>query len=103
VVAGLGPFPLVGPVAVTLVSGRRGSLRSRRIPCHLTKEPPCPAGSSPLLPTTARLLGEAAAAFLAQPDLAASTRRSYQQTLGRLEREFGADQPLTTGPRAGRR
>jgi hypothetical protein len=32
------------------------------------------------LPTTARLLGEATAAFLAQPDLAASTRRSYQQT-----------------------
>jgi integrase len=48
------------------------------------------------LPTTARLLGEATAAFLAQPDLAASTRRSYQQTLGRLEREFGADQQLTT-------
>jgi site-specific recombinase XerD len=45
---------------------------------------------------TARLLGEAAAAFLAQPDLAASTRRSYQQTLGRLEREFGADRPLAT-------
>jgi site-specific recombinase XerD len=46
------------------------------------------------LTTTARLLGEAAAVFLAQPDLAASTRRSYQQTLGRLEREFGVDQPL---------
>jgi hypothetical protein len=27
-------------------------------------------------------LAGAAAAFLAQPDLAASTRRSYQQTLG---------------------
>jgi Phage integrase, N-terminal SAM-like domain len=40
--------------------------------------------------------GEAAAAFLAQPDLATSTRRSYQQTLGRLEREFGGDQPLAT-------
>jgi integrase len=48
------------------------------------------------LTTTARLLGEAAAAFLAQPDLAASTRRSYQQTLGRLERDLGADQPLGT-------
>jgi site-specific recombinase XerD len=48
------------------------------------------------LPTTARLLGEAAAAFLAQPDLAASTRRSYQQTLNRLEREFGADRALAT-------
>jgi hypothetical protein len=40
-------------------------------------------------PTTARLLGEAAAAFMAQPDLAPSTRRSYRQTLGRLERELG--------------
>jgi hypothetical protein len=28
--------------------------------------------------TTARQLGEAAAAFLAQPNLAASTRRSYR-------------------------
>jgi hypothetical protein len=46
------------------------------------------------LTTTGRLLGEAAAAFLAQPDLAASTRRSYQQTLGRLERELGPDRPL---------
>jgi site-specific recombinase XerD len=48
------------------------------------------------LPPTARLLGEAAAAFLAQPDLAPSTRRSYQQTLARLERELGPDQPLAT-------
>jgi integrase len=48
------------------------------------------------LATTARLLGEAAATFLAQPDLAASTRRSYQQTLGRLERELGADQLLAS-------
>ena len=45
---------------------------------------------------TARLLGEAAAAFLAQPDLAASTHRSYHQTLGRLERDIGADRPLAT-------
>jgi site-specific recombinase XerD len=48
------------------------------------------------LTTTARLLGEAAKAFLAQPDLAASTRHSYQQTLDRLERDLGADQPLAT-------
>jgi integrase len=54
------------------------------------------SGRAAPLTTTARLLGEAAAAFLGQPDLAASTRRSYQQTLGRLERELGADQPLTT-------
>ena len=46
------------------------------------------------LSTTARLLGEAVAAFLAQPDLAASTRRSYQQTLDRLERELCPDRPL---------
>jgi integrase len=48
------------------------------------------------LTTTARLLSQAAAAFLAQPDLAASTRRSYQQTLGRLERELGANQSLAS-------
>jgi integrase len=48
------------------------------------------------LTTSARPLGQAAAAFLAQPDLAVSTRRSYQQTLGRLERELGVDLPLAT-------
>jgi integrase len=48
------------------------------------------------LTTSAPPLGRTAAAFLAQPDLAASTRRSYQQTLGRLEREFGADRSLAT-------
>jgi integrase len=47
-------------------------------------------------PTTPPRRGAGPAAFLAQPNLAASTRRSYQQTLGRLEREFGADQSLTT-------
>jgi hypothetical protein len=54
------------------------------------EEPPGPGRVVPLI-ATARLLGEAAAAFLAQPDLAASTRRSYQQTLGRLERDLGAN------------
>jgi len=49
-----------------------------------------------LLPTSVRLLGEAAATFLAQPDLAASTRRSYEQTLNRLERELSPGQPLGT-------
>jgi site-specific recombinase XerD len=34
--------------------------------------------------------------FLAQPDLAVSTRRSYQQTLGRLEHELGVELPLAT-------
>jgi hypothetical protein len=78
-----------------LVSGRRGSLRIRRIPCHLAEEPPVPGRVIPLT-TSARPLGQAAAAFLVQPDVAASTRRSYQQTLGRLERALGADQPLAT-------
>jgi hypothetical protein len=50
------------------------------------------------LTTTAQLLGEASATFLAQPDLAASTRRSYRQTLGRFERELGPDQPLVLQP-----
>jgi integrase len=39
-------------------------------------------------------LGEAVDAFLAQPDLAASSRRSYAQTLGRLRDAVGADWPL---------
>ncbi len=33
-------------------------------------------------------------AFLAQPDLAASSRRSYTQTLGRLRAALGSDRPL---------
>jgi integrase len=41
-------------------------------------------------------LGGAVTAFLAQPGLAASTRRSYQQTLDRLERALGRDQPPAT-------
>jgi len=43
---------------------------TRRIPCHLAKEPPVP-GQVVALTTTAQPLGHAAAAFLAQPDLAA--------------------------------
>jgi len=39
-------------------------------------------------------LAGAAAAFLAQPGLAASTGRSYAQTLGRLERHLGGNHPL---------
>ena len=39
-------------------------------------------------------LREAADAFLAQPDLAASSYRSYAQTLGRLGRELGPERPL---------
>jgi integrase len=59
------------------------------------EELPVPARVVPLT-TSALPLGQAAAAFLAQPDLAVSTRRSYQQTLGRVERELGADRPLAT-------
>jgi integrase len=39
-------------------------------------------------------LSEAAAAFLGQPGLAASTRRSYTQTLGRLQAALGEDHPV---------
>jgi integrase len=39
-------------------------------------------------------LGEAVGAFLAQPDLAPSSRRSYAQTLGRLGRDLGPERPL---------
>jgi len=41
-----------------------------------------------------RSLSAAAAAFLAQSDHAPSTRRSYTQTLDRLDHELGGDQPL---------
>jgi hypothetical protein len=37
-----------------------------------------------------------AAAFLAQPSLARSTHRSYDQTLTLLVRELGSDRPLST-------
>ena len=40
-------------------------------------------------------LAAAATAFLAQPSLARSTRRSYAQTLGRLVHELGGDRPLS--------
>jgi hypothetical protein len=56
-------------LAATLVSGRHAGLRDRRIPCHIPEEPPCPGRVVPL--ATARLVGEAAAAFSTQPDLAA--------------------------------
>ena len=39
-------------------------------------------------------LGIAVDAFLGQPDLASSSRRSYAQTLGRLRDALGADRPL---------
>ncbi len=46
------------------------------------------------LPPRARTLGDASDAFLAQPDLAASSRRSYEQTLARLRTILGAERPL---------
>src|SRR4029453_10684224 len=42
-----------------------------------------------------QVLAAAAAAFLAQPSLARSTRRSYDQTLTRLVHELGGDRPLS--------
>jgi site-specific recombinase XerD len=48
------------------------------------------------LTTSQQTAATAAAAFLAQPSLARSTRRSYDQTLTRLVRELGSDQPLST-------
>jgi site-specific recombinase XerD len=46
--------------------------------------------------TTSEQTAAAAAAFLAQPSLARSTRRSYDQTLTRLVGELGSDRPLST-------
>jgi integrase len=45
-------------------------------------------------PDREQSLGAAAAAFLTQPSLAPTTRRSYQQTLDRLERKLCAEHPL---------
>ena len=39
-------------------------------------------------------LVEAVDSFLTQPDLADSSRRSYAQTLGRVQRELGPERPL---------
>lgn len=47
------------------------------------------------LATSKQNLAPAAAALLAQPTLARSTRRSYEQTLSRLVGEFGGDRPLS--------
>ena len=48
-----------------------------------------------LLATSEQTLAGAAAAFLAQPSLARSTRRSYDQTLTRLVHELAGDRPLS--------
>jgi integrase len=48
-----------------------------------------------LVATSEQALAGAAAAFLAQPSLARSTRRSYDQTLTRLVHELGGDRPLS--------
>lgn len=53
------------------------------------------AGRSAALTTSEPTVAAAATAFLAQPSLARSTRRSYAQTLGRLEHELGGDRPLS--------
>jgi hypothetical protein len=54
--------------------------RERPIPCPPPRSRRARLGRPPA--TAARLFGVTAAAFLAQPDLAASSRHSYQQTLG---------------------
>jgi site-specific recombinase XerD len=46
--------------------------------------------------TSEHTAAAAASAFLAQPSLARSTRRSYGQTLTRLVGELGSDRPLST-------
>jgi integrase len=47
------------------------------------------------LTTSEQIAATAAEAFLSQPSLARSTRRSYDQTLTRLVRELGSDRPLS--------
>ena len=47
------------------------------------------------LATSEQTLAVATTAFLAQPSLARSTRRSYEQTLTRLVHDLGGDRPLS--------
>ena len=54
------------------------------------------AGRVVPLSTSEQTVAAAAAAFLAQPSLARSTRRSFSQTLTRLVRELGGQRPLST-------
>jgi hypothetical protein len=80
---------------MTLMSARGGSLRSRRIPCYIRREDHAWLGG--LSPTNLRAdPRRGRRAFLAQPSLARSTRRSYDQTLTRLVRELGSDRLLST-------
>jgi hypothetical protein len=53
------------------------------------------------LPASEQTVAAATAAFLAQPSLARSTRRSYDQTLKRLVRELSGERPLSMLTRDG--
>ena len=53
------------------------------------------AGRVVPLTTSEQTLAHAAAAFLAQPSLARSIHRSYDQTLTRLVHKLGGDRPLS--------
>jgi hypothetical protein len=53
-------------------------------------------GQAVSLTSSEQTVAAAAAAFLAQPSLARSTRRSYEQTLTRLVHELGGDRRLST-------
>jgi hypothetical protein len=93
--AGNDLFPATSRVVVPAATGDRvtGSAgRADAFPAMSAGRPPDrglrPARDRP--PT----LREAADAFLAQPDLAASSSRSYAQTLGRLQRDLGPERPL---------
>jgi hypothetical protein len=80
---------------LTWFSWWRGSLPTRRIPCHLAKEPPCPAGSFPSPPPPgclARPPRRSSPSLTWPPPRAAPTSR----TSADLERTVGTDQPLAT-------
>jgi hypothetical protein len=93
--AGNGLFPATSPIVVPVAVGYRDAVGGGELDAFLAMTASGrrvrrvrPARERP--PT----LREAADAFLAQPDLAASSYRSYAQTLGQLGRDLGPERPL---------
>src|SRR5450755_3537783 len=94
-VAGNVPFPATTPIPAPMAVGVRDPQAAGQADTFpaMTTDQQRVRRLRPMRDRVLRL-GEAVDAFLAQPDLAASSRRSYTQTLGRLREALGAERPL---------
>jgi hypothetical protein len=94
-VAGNVPFPATTPIPAPMAVGVRDPQAAGQADTFpaMTTDRQRVRRLRPMRDRVLRL-GEAVDAFLAQPDLAASSRRSYTQTLGRLREALGAERPL---------